>query len=101
MYVVPCCRGDSRVKSNIVNNLCKDILYTWVEVKTRWKDARSVAEGGFPTRRAGSEAPDFAVDKFAGMRVEFRNGKVAVASDKGFVGGIRPKFDILVDHSFA
>ena len=94
-------RGELRVKSNIVNNLCKDIVYTFelqliaLESRTeRSEERRSKA-----ARR--SKSPNFAVNKLAGMYIKFCNGKISVTSNERIAVWIGTKFYVLVNHRFA
>ena len=61
------CRGDSRVKSKIVNKVCKDMVYTSKEVgECGWKPNGAKRREAFK-RGAHLEAADFAMYKFACM----------------------------------
>ena len=95
------CRGDHRVKSNIVNNLCKDIVYTF-ELQLIALESRKERSGERLSKAARClESPNFAVNKLAGMYVKFCNSKISVTSNERIAVGIWAKFYVLVNHRFA
>ena len=57
--------------------------------------------GRFPNAARGSKTLDLAVQKFAGVYVEFADRKVAVARDKAIAVRIWSKLNIFVNHGLA
>ena len=94
-------RGGTFVKSNIVNNLCKDIVYTF-ELQLIALESRKERSGERLSKAARClESPNFAVNKLAGMYVKFCNSKISVTSNERIAVGIWAKFYVLVNHRFA
>ena len=94
-------RGGACVKSNIVYNLCKDIVYTFgITIncvgKSNGAERRETFQRGAP-----SKAPYFTMNKLACMYVKFCDCKVSVASSERISVRVRSKLNMLINHRFA